>query len=116
MDLVCFDDVDNFAAEYNDPVAELEQDLYHRLLEPRGSNIDDPDRGLGLEDALSGVLDPNLKNRIEAELRKDDRVIAAVATITALDATGARYRIDIDIQPSGEIVLLLDGQGVRRVV
>ena len=48
-DLLCLDDLDLFATEIDDPIGELEQDLYHRLIELPGTNPDDVNRGLGLE-------------------------------------------------------------------
>jgi phage baseplate assembly protein W len=116
-ELRCFDDLDEFGAETIDELEDLEQDLYHRLIEPRGSNLDDPDRGLGIEDMLSGAVDPGLKQRIEAELRKDERVTAVAASITEIE-TGS-FRIDIEIEANEEelgLTLETDASGaVRRV-
>ena len=117
MDLVCFDDLDHFAAETTTAMEELAQDLYHRLIEQPGSNIDDPDRGLGIEDMLSGPVDPQLTHRIEAELRKDDRVDAVKATVTELGDDGA-FRIEIEVEANEETVGLAieaDALGIRRV-
>jgi phage baseplate assembly protein W len=115
-DLRCFDDLDAFGAETSDALEELEQDLYHRLIEPRGSNLDDPDRGLGIEDMLSGEVDPGLKQRIEAELRKDERVTAVSASITEI-ATGS-FRIEVHIEANEEVLgLVLETDaagGIRR--
>jgi len=113
VDALCFEDLDMFGKELDDPLAELEQDLFHRLIEPRGSNPDDPDRGLGLNDALSGVVDASLKHRIEDEFLKDDRVSGCNATISSNgDNT---YRIDIDIEPEGSLAVLLTPSGVQRL-
>lgn len=116
-DLRCFDDLDQFGAEAKDELEELLQDLYHRLIEPRGSNLDDIGRGLGLEDALSGTVDASLKQRIEAELRNDDRVDAVTAVITEYQA--GFFRIEIEVEVNGELAGLVvesDGAGgVRRV-
>jgi phage baseplate assembly protein W len=118
MDLVGFDDLDQFGSETQSALEELAQDLYHRLIETRGSNLDDPDRGLGIEDMLSGPYDPGLTQRIEAELRKDDRVDAVQATITELGDDGA-FRIEIEVEANGETVgLALEPDGLggfRRV-
>jgi hypothetical protein len=94
-DLRAFSDLDAFGEECADELEELDQDLYHRLIEPRGSNIDDPDRGLGIEDRLGGPVDASLAQDIEDEYRKDERVSAVAARVTELDAS--RYRIDIQV-------------------
>jgi phage baseplate assembly protein W len=116
-ELRCYDDLDQFGAETVDELEDLAQDLYHRLIEPRGSNLDDPDRGLGIEDALNGPLDPALKQRIEAELRKDVRVTAVAAAITEIE-TGS-FRIEIEVEANEKelkLVLESDASGsVRRV-
>lgn len=115
-DLLAIDDLDAYATETTDPLDELAQDLYHRLIEPPESNLDDPDRGFGLEDALSGPFDaPSLKARIEAEMRKDSRVDAAVATLT-LPAVGV-VLVDIAIEANEEqfgISVRSDASGIRR--
>lgn len=113
----CFDDLDEFGAETADAYEELLQDLYHRLIEPPGSNIDDRDRGLGIEDALSGRVASALKHRIEVELRKDDRVTAVDAQITEIE-TGS-FRIAISIEADEEtlgLVLETDAGGALRRV
>ena len=105
MDFVCLDDLDPAAAEMTDPVAELEQDSYHRLICPHGMNIDDPDFGLGLEEMLSGVVDPSLASRIKAELRKDSRVDDVSTVVTVQSQNPLIYRITIEIKPQGSLIL-----------
>lgn len=105
-DLVCYDDLDPAGLEMNDPVAELEQDFYHRLITPPGGNPDDPDFGLGIMRMLSGTVDPTLAAQINAEGRKDDRIDGVQTTIT-LVSTGI-FQIDIQIQPSGTLKVLVD--------
>lgn len=102
-DLVCFDDLDINAAEMTDPVAELEQDFYHRLIEAPGSNPDDPLRGLGLLERLSDVVDPNLAGEIDAEGKKDDRIDRVDTQVT--ETAPGVYRLDIQIQPQGALIL-----------
>lgn len=111
-ELACYSDMDRFGSETANALEDLAQDLFHRLIEPRGSNLDDPDRGLGIEDALNGVVDSNLKLQIEAELRKDERVTAVSASITEIE-TGS-FRIEIDIEADEEelgLVLETDAAG-----
>jgi len=119
----CFDDIALLGGELTDPLDELAQDLYHRLIETPGSNPDDPDAGLGIEDALSGVGGGTaLGHRIEAELQKDSRVDACQAVVTS-DGDGA-FGISIAVQPNAEelgadaatldLELSVDRDGVRR--
>lgn len=117
MDLLAFEDLDLFGTELDDPLEELRQDLFHRMIEAPGSNLDDPDRGLGLLDMLSGVFDPGLANRIEAECLKDDRVEAAKCTLE--DLGQGSFRATLEIEANGEamgVVLEDDGAGGVRIV
>lgn len=122
VDALCLDDLDLFGGEIDDPLEELAQDLYHRIIEAPGSNLDDPARGFGIEGRLSGAgragtLTTSIQHGLEAELRKDDRVHDAKATITT-PAPG-EYRIDIQIvadEGALGITLVKDGSGVRRVI
>jgi len=121
MEAVCLDDLDRFGAELDEPLAELAQDLYHRIIEAPGSNLDDPARGYGLEGRLSGAgragsLLATIQHGIEAELRKDDRVRDVRALVTT-PAPG-EYAIDLQIvadEGALKITLERDGSGVRRV-
>jgi len=116
MDLVCYEDVDLFAAETSDEWEILEQDLYHRLIEEPGSNPDDPDRGVGISNLLSGVVRPELFARlIEADFLKDDRVASCKATIAPRDSAGA-YDIEIVVGVNEERLTMsvtADSEGVR---
>lgn len=108
MDLLCFEDVDSYARETTDPVVELEQDLFHRLLEAPGENPDDEDRGVGLVDMLSGPIEPErLSARIAADFKKDPRVTNARATLTELEE--GVFRVAIEIQANEkELGLVVD--------
>lgn len=97
MDLLCTDDVDEFGTEIDDPLQELEQDVFHMLLETYGSNPDAPSRGVGVQAALSGPLTIHRSREIESRLTVDDRITAARATITPLEAVG-EYRLDLLLQ------------------
>jgi hypothetical protein len=120
MDLVAFDDLSTFGEETTSPIQELEQDLYHRLIETPGSNLDDPNRGLGIEDALSGPVSRGLGPSIEAEFRKDKRVLnvrAVVTQVTSGSNAGQEFRIEIDVEcDEGELGMKLtfDALGLRR--
>lgn len=121
VDALCMDDLDQFGTELDDPLEELWQDLYHRLIESPGSNLDDPDRGYGLEGRLSSasrhdILGASTKHGIEMELRKDPGVQNARATVTETAANEYRLQLEI-VADEGElhITLVRDGDGVRRV-
>lgn len=112
VDALCFDDLDEFGRELDDPIGELEQDIVHMLFESYGSNVDARERSVGLEDALSGPVNPGLKRYIEKKLSDDPRVIGAQATITQLD--DGTVRIDLKIQANESelgISLVFDGSG-----
>jgi hypothetical protein len=102
LDVRCFFDLDEFGEEITDPLEQLEQDNYHRLITPPGQNIDDPDFGLGLPMLLSGSIDASIGPRIEAELREDPRNAEVVALVQPL--AGGEYDIQISIVPDPEKV------------
>ena len=114
MDLLCFEDVDLFATELVDPIGELEQDVFHMLLEKPGSNPDDVARGAGLEDALSGTRsDQDIQHDIEGSLLRDDRIDAA--TVIVSRPRPDTMSISIEIEPDGSLDLEITRNGVRRV-
>lgn len=92
-------DLDLFGRETTDPLEVLGQDLYHRLVELYGSNPDDVDRGVGIVDALSGIVDNrDLAGEIRADFKKDDRVAEAEVKVTPMAETPGGYRIAIRVQ------------------
>jgi hypothetical protein len=98
-DVVCYDDLDEFGRDLDDPVTELEQDVVHMLLESYRTNVDALERSIGLEDALSGPTDPGLRHRIETKLSDDPRIDAAKAVLTATD--NQTVRVDLFLQVNG---------------
>ncbi len=117
VEALCLDDLDRFGTELDDPLEELYQDLYHRLIEAPGSNLDDPARGYGIEGRLSGVASgPSIKHGIEAEMDKSPSVRSARAVVT--ETAKGEYRIEIAIvadEGDLNITLVRDGAGVRRI-
>jgi len=100
VDLDWWDDLDPFASEITDPVEILIQDTFHMLIESPGSNADDPDRGLGIEDMLSGVANiPVAEAHIAEGLQRDPRIDLAVATITKTGDNA--YHLHLDIEYDG---------------
>lgn len=129
QELLCIDDVDPYARECTDPLQELEQDLYHRLLEPPDTNLDailaGEQRGLGLEDMLSGPLRPDLAQLVQNECERDDRVIKCTALITSStnsngpDTVTVALTVDVDVDGLNAegylITLVRDASGLHLV-
>lgn len=102
-DLVCFDDVDLFARETTDLVQILIQDVYHWLIEDLGTNLDVPDRGIGIYGLLSGTV-KDLKaiaNKIDQQFGNLDARIDASQTTITQDSQGV-YQIGIALQVDGQ--------------
>lgn len=97
FDLAALDDVDPFARELG-PLATLEQDIQHMLLDPPGSHIMDPGWPIGLEDYLGKPLPSNLASTIEGRLERDDRVQAATVRIRPLDDDGDAFEVAWEVQ------------------
>lgn len=110
MELVCRDDLDEFASETDDELEQLAQDLEHRLLEEYGSNPDDEDRGVGLMSRLSGTDDPTMIARlIEADFHKDERVLTCVAQVKRrgrADNSGVFADVDITVTTTDGLLKL----------
>lgn len=115
-DFDCFDDLNPFDVDLSDPLEVLEQDVYHLLIEPPGSNIDDIERGIGLPDALKGRFDPTLAHRIDGQLQRDPRIDVSTTTITPTGEPD-EYRIDIVVEANGEelgLIFTFDGETLTR--
>jgi hypothetical protein len=111
-ELICFDDCDEFMSETDDPIAEWKQDSYHRLFDEPGSNLDDPNRGLGLKSRLNGTGVKGLDSAIIAELLKDDRTQSCTCTITPKPGVRDQYRIAAECTGDlGSLSLGLDVAG-----
>jgi len=102
-DVVCFDDVDLMGAECTSELQVLEQDVYHVLIQSLGSNPDDLERGIGIEDYLSGTESDlqALPAIIDAQLKEDDRIDDSTTTVTLND--DGSYSVDIAISVSGTV-------------
>lgn len=111
-DALLYDDLDLFGREIDDPLAELEQDIVHMLLESYGSNPDVTDRSIGLEDALSGQIAPDLRHRIETKLQEDARIDAAEAVVSLIDASHVSIALRVQTNQSElGVTLVFDGAG-----
>lgn len=108
-DALCFDDLDSAGRETTSDLQNLVQDTYHSLIEDPGSNIDAPDRGVGIYGMLSsGTANlQSVQRRIETGLLKDDRISTCQVSITPPTTPEAVYTIAITIGV-GTIVLGLE--------
>lgn len=104
-DVVCTDDVDQYARETTSDLETLVQDVFHILIELPGTNIDDPDRGVGVEALLSGSAANigTVQKRIEAQLLRDDRIDACTTEVSS-DPDSGTYNLAITIQVDGSVV------------
>lgn len=95
-DVVCILDVDPNDAETTSDLQTLEQDVFHMLIETLGSNIDDPTRGIGVEELLSGTVAEAQKApaRVDQQLAQDDRIDSSTTSL--------------DLQPDGSYILALE--------
>lgn len=93
-------DLNEFGLDTTSALDELEQDVVHRISEPYGSNPDDRDRGVGVDEFLSGTPDLNgLDRAIAIDLKKDASIdsVSNVITSQTSDQTGVSYSIDTTI-------------------
>lgn len=86
-DLVCELDADPFARETASDLENLMQDVLHVLIEDAGSNLDDPDRGIGIDALLSGsdVQLTFAAAQIDAQITKDSRIDSSSTTLSQPD-------------------------------
>lgn len=105
-DLVCDVDLDPFATETTSDFQNLVQDVTHVLLELNGTNLDDPQRGVGIETYLSGTQESfnGLIGVIEEQLARDDRITGVTAAIS--QNTDVSFTITINIAVSGTVLNL----------
>ncbi len=109
-DAICFDDLDEFGRETDDEAEILYQDVIHMLLESFGTNVDAPDRSIGLEDALSGAGVAGLRHLIETKLESDARIDKASAVLT--DLGGGKIRVSLTLEVNGaELGMVFDSDG-----
>ena len=84
-DLSCVSDLDPTGAEISGRVL-LGQALSRRLTTPRGRLLEDANYGFDLRQFVDDDLAPvdlaQIRSSIEAECLKDERVLAATATVT----------------------------------
>jgi phage baseplate assembly protein W len=105
-DLLCIDDLDPNGGETTSDLQSLAQDVYHILLEPLGSNLDDPARGVGFAGLLSA---PSTKlaaaaNICDSQLRKDSRIQGSQTTL--VQNSDGSYSVSVQITVAGGVLPL----------
>lgn len=100
-DLECLDDLNPMAAEVTE-LGALRQDNYHTLIEGSGTNVDAPERGLGMLSRLSGAIDQAFERVVEADLLRDSRNASVQATLS--QAGDDTYELSIEYVPFGDEV------------
>jgi hypothetical protein len=98
------DDMDPMAAETESDLESFEQDVLHLIDEILGSNLDDPNRGIGAVEYLSGTslhlsAMPAL---IDAQLLEDARCSSSTSTLTP-QADGS-YLIGVQCVVAGQVL------------
>lgn len=98
------DDMDPQGAETASDLESLEQDVLHVLKERLASNLDDPNRGLGVEDYLGSTEDKlaTLAHEIDTQLAEDSRLTSVQTTVTK-DSTGT-INIHVTCDVAGQVV------------
>jgi hypothetical protein len=108
---LCFDDLDPLGAEASERQS-LAQDLYHRLITPRGRILDDAEFGLDVRAWLSGDFPANAGALIEEEMLKDQRVASASVTVSkpnpdaftiqvAIETDDDAFALTVDVSTAG---------------
>lgn len=108
-DLVCVQDLDPNGNETTSDLQNLTQDVFHVLIETLGSNPDDPERGVGIDQYLSGTTDNlmALPRLIENQLESDDRIDAVTASVVK-NADGS-FTVAIELAVDGAVLGLQYG-------
>jgi len=98
-DFVGMDDLDANGSETASDFQALAQDVYHLLWQSLGSDLDDPTRGVGAEDSLSGTTTQFLRNvgSIDAQLKSDTRIARSETTVNGTS-------VSVQILPVGSVL------------
>jgi hypothetical protein len=116
QELVCVDDVDQFGREVTSDLEALVQDVYHMMIEDPGSNLDLPDRGIGIYSLLSGTTSNmrTIVNRIDQQLPLDDRIDASSTTVT--QNPDGSYSINVQLDVDGTVVGIVFDYSAAQVL
>jgi hypothetical protein len=100
------DDLDPNGAETASDLESLEQDCLHVLSEVLGSNLADPDGGVGLSEVLSGTTADMLAKvaLIDPQLEADPRITSSLSTAT--QQPDGTWLVSVELVVSGSVVSL----------
>lgn len=107
-DLLAGDDVDPLGQETTSDLQNLVQDVIHVLVQDRGSNLDDPNRGVGLYNYLNGSSNDleSLVGAIKSNLLDDPRIDSVDVEISAQTTGAFSYIIYVAIGVNGTVLSL----------
>jgi len=110
-DLLCSPDVDPLGQETTSDLQNLIQDVFHVLQEALGSNLDDPNRGVGLYRWLSGTnVDlAALVSTIDSQLQDDPRLDSVSSQIVQEVGSIYPWTIYVNLGVNGAIIGLSFG-------
>jgi hypothetical protein len=111
MDLRWLVDLDLFGAETADAAEELTQDTYHVIEQDLGSNGDDPTRGLGVANMLSGQIPAGFTTTADTELAQDDRIDSVSSTLdidTSGGPTNGQATLNVTITTNDDLLQQID--------
>lgn len=109
-DLVYVTDADPMGRETTSEAQNLAQDCLHWLICLPAGNLDNEDRGVGVETYLSGTTDDamRLPSAIEADFEKDSRIAGCSASV--LMQPDGTWLINVVVQPVAGAVFPLQFQ------
>ena len=95
--------------------------VMRRFMTPRGGLVDAPDYGLDLRARINGKLMPGdiarLQADLEAEAEKDERVLSATATVTAVPSTMS-MRVSVQLETAAgpfTLVMLASSATIQNI-
>jgi hypothetical protein len=107
-DAVCVDDLDENGNETTTDAQALAQDVYHIFIEVLGSNLDDPNRGLGVDGFASANSTQlaSLPSICDSQLQKDTRIAGSKTTLTMTSTNPLAFSMSTEIVADGTIIPL----------
>jgi hypothetical protein len=110
------DDLDPSGAETASDYESLVQDVMHVLSESMGSNVADPQKGVGALDYLNGTSAQlaSMPHTIDAQLGEMTRIASSHTTLTQND--DGSFTIAIQAVVAGQVVNLLYGLGPNGII
>lgn len=106
QELLWGDDMDPGGRETDSDLASLEQDILHIIAQVLGSNLDDPNRGIGAVGYLSGTSQAlaGMPALIDAQLLDEPRITSCQTSMVQL--SDGSFLIQPQILVAGQVVNL----------